>query len=151
MFCDMETPDENLADLEARYRKLYEWAKAQEFVTVYRAEGDPNWKVDRSMSAQLIGTWYTDRYGMIEHRYKPEIESNSGLPAKVFALIIPKSLLDGRDAIDKGMNQVNVLSDELRAGRQEITDDAQAVQPNLENYLNQFAFVREYKKMTAQT
>ena len=138
---------QRLAELELRYKKLYDWAKSQEFVTVYRAEGDPSWKVDRSLSAQLVGTWYTDRYSLIKARYKPEIESLSGLPARVFSLIIPKSLLESREAIDRGMSQVNVLNEELRAGRQEISNPSQSVQPSLDSYLGQFSFVREYKTL----
>lgn len=135
-----------LAELEGRYKKLHDWASSQgEFVTVYRVEGDPSWKVDRSMSQQLVGTWYTDRWSQVVARYKPEIERNSGMPARVFALIVTKSLLDEREAMDKGMDQVNVINEELRTGRQEITDPSEATTPSLETYLEQFAFVREYK------
>ena len=137
-------------ELEVRFKKLHDWAQDQEFVTVYRAEGDPSWKVDRSLSAQLVGTWYTDRYEMIEGRYKPEIENNSGMPARVFALIIPKSLLESREAIDRGMNQVNVLNEELRAGRQEISNPSQSTPSSLANYLDQFDFVREYRILKAK-
>ncbi|KKW32715.1 MAG: hypothetical protein UY76_C0019G0025, partial [Candidatus Uhrbacteria bacterium GW2011_GWA2_52_8d] len=120
------------------------------FVTVYRVEGDPSWNVDRSMSQQLVGTWYTDRWDMVGARYKPEIERNSGMPARIFALVIPKSSLDSREAMDKGMNQVNVINEELRAGRQEITDPSEATSPALETYLNQFAFVREYRALKSK-
>ena len=137
-----------LAELEARYEKLRRWAEEQGgFVTVYRVEGDPSWNVDRSMSPQLVGTWYTDRWSQVVARYKPEIERNSGMPAKVFALIIPHSSLDGREAMDRGMDQVNVLSEQLRAGRQEITDPSEATPPSLESYLDQFTFVREYRTL----
>lgn len=140
-----------LVELEGRYKKLYDWASSQsEFVTVYRVEGDPSWKVDRSMSQQLVGTWYTDRWSQVVARYKPEIERNSGMPAKVFALVVPKSLLDGREAMDRGMDQVNVINEELRAGRQEITDTSEAIPPSLETYLEQFAFVREYRDLKAK-
>lgn len=137
-----------LAELDGRYKKLYDWASSQgEFVTVYRVEGDPSWKVDRSMSQQLVGTWYTDRWSQVVARYKPEIERNSGMPAKVFALVVPKSLLDGREAMDRGMDQLNVINEELRAGRQEITDPSEATAPSLDGYLDQFAFVKEYKAL----
>ena len=139
---------EKLRELEARYNKLLDWANDQGgFVTVYRVEGDPSWKVDRSMSAQLVGTWYTDRWSQVTARYKPEIERNSGMPARIYALVIPKSLLDSRDGIDKGMDQVNILNEELRAGRQEIVDPSEATRPSLETYLDQFAFVREYRQL----
>lgn len=139
---------ERLAELEARYKKLYDWASTQgEFVTVYRAEGDLSWKVDRSFSAQLVGTWYTDRWSQVVSGHKPNIERNSGKPAKIFALIIAKSVLENREAMDKGMAQVNVINEELRAGRQEITDPSEATTPSLDGYLGQFAFVKEYKAL----
>jgi hypothetical protein len=141
---------ERLKELEARYNKLYGWAKDQEFVTVYRVEGDPSWKVDRSMSAQLVGTWYTDRWSQVVARYKPEIERNSGMPTKIFALVIPKSLLESREGMDKGMDQVNVINEDLRAGRQEIIDPSEATPPSLESYLEQFAFVREYQQLKSR-
>lgn len=137
-----------LAELEGRYKKLYDYASSRgEFVTVYRVEGDPSWKVDRSMSKQLVGTWYTDRWSQVHARYKPEIERNSGMPARIFALILPKSILDEREAMDKGMDQVIVINEELRAGRQEITDPSEATTPSLDGYLDQFAFVREYRTL----
>ncbi len=87
---------------------------------------------------------------MIESRYKPEIERASGKPAQVFALIIPKSSLDAREAIDKGMWQINVLNPELLSGRQKINDPSEATEPNLENYLDQFPFVKEYRKLKGE-
>lgn len=135
-----------LQELEARYLKLYDFAKDQKFVIVYRAEGDQSWQVDRSGSSQLQGTWYTERYDLIERRYKPEIEDLSGMPAKVYGVIVPKSLLDDRDPMDKGMVQVNVINEDLRGGRKEV-HSPDTNEPELEDYLNQFAFVREYREL----
>ncbi|HLD21060.1 MAG TPA: hypothetical protein VJB64_03105 [Patescibacteria group bacterium] len=142
---------ERMVELETRYETLVAWAKEQGgFVTVYRVEGDPSWNVDRSMSQQLVGTWYTDRWSQVVARYKPEIERNSGMSARIFALVIPKSLLDTREEMDRGMDQVNVINEELRAGRQEIADPSEATAPSLEAYLDQFAFVREYRALKSK-
>jgi hypothetical protein len=133
-------------ELKQRYLKLYDWAKNQKFVIVYRAEGDPNWNISRSASTQHVGTWYTPSFSSVL-KYKSEIENLSEIPAKIYALIIPDSSLKSRDEIDKGMNQVNVPNQELRAGRIEIHDPTEIKEPSMENYLNQFEFIKEYKNL----
>lgn len=145
-----ESTGENLGNgqfesLEQRYRALYDWAKDQTFVVVYRTEGDSSWNVDRSGgAAQLQGTWYTDRFEKIAGVQK-NIEEMSGMPAKTYSLVIPKALLDDRDAMTKGMDEVNVVNADLRAGRKEIAEpEVRTSVPTLDEYMNQFAFVREY-------
>lgn len=136
-------------ELESRYLTLYNWAKDQEFAVVYRAEGDPSWNVDRSGgAAQLQGTWYTERFELIGG-IKSNIETMSGMPAKVYSLVVPKSLLDSRDPMTKGMSEVNVLNQDLLAGKREISQPEDAGEPTLDIYLNQFDFVREYKNLQA--
>ncbi len=132
-------------ELERRYQALYAYAKAQTFVIVYRVEGDSSWNVDRSGgNTQFQGTWYTDRFEGIAGIQK-NIENMSGMPTKMYSLVIPKALLDERDALSKGMNEVNVMNADLRAGRKEIVEpDARSVAPSLDEYMNQFIFVREY-------
>lgn len=142
--------EQRLAELEARYRKLYDWAKNQEFVTVFRAEGDPDWQTKRSTDPQLTGSWYTEHFSEIERRYKPELTVQSGKPPRVFALITTKSTLESRDAIDRGLGEINIINEELRAGRQEVHEESDARVPNLENFLDQFGFVREYKTLKGQ-
>ena len=132
-------------ELERRYKALYDYAKDQQFVVVYRTEGDSSWTVDRSgVAARLQGTWYTDRFAKIAG-LKRNIEEMSGMPAKVYSLIVPKSLLDSRDPMMKGMDEVNVLSQDLLGGRKEmLVLEENMEEPTLEEYLNQSAFVREY-------
>ena len=134
-----------LQELETRYFELYNWAKDQKFVTVYRAEGDPSWSVDRSGSSQLKGTWYTERFEKIAG-LKKNIEEMSGMPAKIYSLVIPKSLLDSRDSLSKGMDEVNVLNQDLLLGKKEVVQSDKE-EPTLDTYLDQFDFIKKYRQL----
>ncbi len=135
-----------LEELYIRYSKLYLWAKEQKFTTVYRAEWPHDTQTKRSWNNQhLVWTWYTDRIWLITSRYQREIFHVTGVAAKVYALIIPKSSLDERDSMDKWFNQINIHNIELREGREEITwNFSQAKEANLKNYLLQFKFINRY-------
>lgn len=135
-------------ELQQRYEKLVAWAKDQTFVTVFRAEGpmDPNLQrttIGQETSATQVGTWFSPSYDFVVKHYGPMVE-NSGNKARVFSLVVPQSLLDERDAIAKGMNEVNVLNRDLLEGKKEISSSEEALQPTIENYLHQFSFVREF-------
>ncbi|MBI5654854.1 hypothetical protein HZC53_04360 [Candidatus Uhrbacteria bacterium] len=139
---NIERPDkQHLHELEEKYSKLLNWAKDQTFVTVYRVEGE--WIPEYSRTPDQTGWWYTTKWSQISSRYKHEIQGDH----KIFALIIPESILEKETAWENALGEVRVPNEELREGRQEITDPTQAVEPTLENYMNQFAFVREYKRL----
>jgi len=143
-------------ELKQRYEELYDWAKDQEFTVVYRAEGHKNLELEnsqghgRSRSAEMVGSWYSTNYYLTSTEHKLAAEDYTNGEASVYALIVPQSLLDVRNDMAKGKQEVNVMSEDLREGKIEINDEAQSPEPNLENYLNQFSFVKEYRQLAKE-
>lgn len=140
---------ERFKELEQRYNTLYAWAKDQSFTIVYRAEGPHKPELQKSEiggESTWAGTWFTPSYDFAFKHYKPVIEQN-GEGAVIRALIIPQSLLDDRDATQKGMNEVSVINKDLLAGCKTISSPQEMLAPTLDNYLDQFSFVREYKDL----
>ncbi|TSC64846.1 MAG: hypothetical protein CEO22_687 [Candidatus Berkelbacteria bacterium Gr01-1014_85] len=140
-------------ELKNEYQKLYDYAKDQSFTVVYRAEGSQEVNSDSvhganmSGSRQLIGSWYTENYYLAANDHKDAAVFYTDGSADVYALIIPSEMLEIRDFIAKGKQEINVMSHELREGRVKIANESDSPVPTLDNYLRQFAFVREYYEL----
>lgn len=131
-------------DMLTKYEKLLSYAKSQtSFVRVYRAEGDKSKSHLSQISPTLAGTWFTPTYSNAVS-YK-ESYARADSDVKIISVVIPQSVLDERETIDKGMNQINVLSPELLQGAI-ITENEIVSEPNINDYLRQFAFVEELKQ-----
>jgi hypothetical protein len=135
---DIPSPE----NLKEKYDKFYEWAKWQTFVTVYRAEGPHIANNNSFWNANLVWSWYTSRFSNVL-KYRGIVLKQFG-EVKLYSLIIPQSMIDWADPIDKATAEYNVLSSDLREGRREISRIEDATTPNLENYMKQFAWVRKY-------
>jgi hypothetical protein len=140
---------ERLKELQGKFEKLYSWAKDQTFVTVYRAEGTHDQKLQRSAigsdGGNAVGTWFTPSYEFATKRFKPLVEQGGG-QARIIAVTIAQADLDGRDSIQKGMQEVNVINKDILASAEDVASE-KTVEPTLENFLQQFAFVREYESL----
>ncbi len=136
-------------ELIQKYERIKAYAESQAengFVRVYRAEGDKGEEAFGGQTA-LAGTWFSPSFE-VPKSFKDRKEGDGSSDMKIVSVIIPKSMLDGRDAIDAGMNQVNVLNPDLLAGAT-IVDSPDDSSVSVEGYLNQFPFVRSLKESGA--
>jgi hypothetical protein len=110
---------------------------------VYRAEGGKDEAVFGGQTG-LAGSWFSPSFE-VPKSFKDRREADGSVGMKIVSVIIPRSMLDGRDAIDVGMNQVNVLNPDLLAGA--ITVDSPEESPlTVGDYMDQFPFVRGLKE-----
>jgi hypothetical protein len=133
------------AELIEKYERIKAYAESQKengFVRVYRAEGDKG-EAAFGGQTQLAGTWFSPSFE-IAKSFKDRREEDGFSDTKILSLIIPKSMLDGRDAIDAGMNQVNVFNPDLLAGAAmaELPDESAM---SIDDYMDQFPFVKDLR------
>jgi hypothetical protein len=135
------------AELECKVLKLIEYADQQdEFTIIYRGEGDHGETSNRSPSGNhFIGTWSTESFQKAQGFQN--LASQSSKKSRIIALLVPRSILDQRDFMDKGLQQVIILNPDLRQGAIEVSSEGFAmlkISRSKEYYLNQFQFYRDY-------
>lgn len=141
-------------EMENKYTKLLTFLNSvDQFIWVYRAEGDKNLQSGNKYNPQLQGSWYTESWAQIQGTHKPKLKTKmNGKEPKIYALLIPKIMLDSRTILQKGNQELNIINPELSEGRIELTDSVNLIKNNFpkatrETYLNQFKFVKEYSEM----
>lgn len=107
------------------------------FVWVYRAEGEHNPDHASGGNVELAGTWFTPSFG-IARNIIPRLESQGIKNIRMVAMVIPKIMLEQRDWIEKGMNEINIIfrkKVEVLLVTEEITTI-----PTAKTYIDQFKF-----------
>lgn len=135
------SPDDSV--LAAKYERIRVYAESQAengFVRVYRAEGGKQ-EAAFGGQAQLAGTWFSPSYEYAKS-FRDRRAGDGSENMRIVSLVIPKSLLDDREAIDIGMNQVNVLNADLISGAKEV-DSADDSVPMIDDYIGQFSFAEQ--------
>ena len=118
-------------------------AKEQKaFVRVYRAEGDKTKPHIKQSNPTLVGTWYTPSFNNAVRIKNSEVRSNPDM--KIISVVIPQSVLEESNGLAKGDNEVNVINKEYFEMGQ-LCEEEIVGTPNIEEYLNQFAFIKDLK------
>jgi hypothetical protein len=135
------------SELMQKILRLINYAEQQdEFVIVYRGEGEMDDHSNRSPNGtHFIGTWYTESFQKAEDFKK--LAGKSSQNTRILALLIPTSLLDSREVLDKGLQQINIMNPDLRESAVEVTSQQSAklkIRLTKEFYLMQFKYYRDY-------
>lgn len=115
-------------------KEFAESERGNGFTWVYRAEGD----LDPEHIAgdeNLVGTWFTPSFEFALGQVQKLTGKRVPNPHLV-AMVIPKSLLNERDQIQKGMNEINLMFRD----RVKVRDVSEPIleEPNADAYVNQF-------------
>lgn len=145
-----DTKKDTLAQDEIEFaEKIINYARTQrDYVWVYRAEGVKDPKHMYSAGGEVFrGTWFTPSFSnaqnySVERSHIPEM--------KIYALVIPQAMLDARDTMDKGMNQINIINPHLLESKRIVTD-AQLVKPTAVDYCSQIGVVKTYADLKNTT
>lgn len=116
--------------------KAYAESEAQNgFAWVYRAEGDPDPKFASGGRENLAGTWFSPSFLFAKSMIRQLVNKEIPNPHLV-AMVIPKSMLDRRGNLEKGMSEINLIfrnQVKVRPVEEEIDEI-----PSAASYVDQF-------------
>ena len=118
-------------------QKVKEFAESEVvngFAWVYRAEGDPDPK-HISGDEKLAGTWFTPSFEFALGQVQ-KLQGKGTPNPHLVAMVVPKTFLNQRDQIQKGMNEINLIFRD----RVNVRDVSEPIldEPNADAYVNQF-------------
>lgn len=87
---------------------------------VYCFRGEVVDKDGNHINDQLVGTWYSEDISTMLHFLK-EREQRSQMEGKIFYVVLPRSILNHRDEVDKVRNIINILNPRILGSRVEIS------------------------------
>lgn len=123
---------------ETVFEKINAYAEkesANGFTWVYRAEGDPDPKHASGGRTNLAGTWFSPSFLFAKGQIRQLIDKKIPNPHLV-AMVIPKSILDQRDSLQKGMQEINIIfRNQIRVRPVEEELDKK---PDAKMYVDQF-------------
>ena len=139
-------------DFERIKRFAEEQEKKEGFIYCFRGEVDSDTGEEFSgdyVNKDLAGTWYSESIHTALSFLK-ERENSFGKKGRVFAVIVPASLLTtGRDEIDAARKIINIVNPSILSSRREISrsvvdrlaksgEIGQLVRASKDKYLSQF-------------
>lgn len=119
------------------------------FVYCFRGEVEEGDKPEGYVNERLKGSWYSEDIRTTK-RFLKEREDSSGEKGKIFAVVVPRSLLTtGRDEIDSARKIINIVNQDILSSRVLLDDETvdkisqfqesgEPAEAGIEMYLAQF-------------